>query len=1102
MSSCYTRNGRLAVAADSDAVDVEPHGPYFSLPRNTTDGRPPLTRRGTTKELIGRFESMSSSSREPIKPPTHSTGRFGFRGGPSTTAGNRDKKRSPLRQSIRNILSVFSKKYKASLKDQLEESMVPGTRYRPNIGEHAASPPPDIAPEDSAPAPQAELEPSNSRYHISLCTTPISPGSTLSGPLLYLSRPERSDLLPVWTACIAILHTTHVLITWHTGHGNPETFIVPFVDCADVRSLSVADLDTTERTLLPTGTDLTSLKVFELLFEGRPREKFAASSMKERATWVSAIWDAVLQKQEPKSPRMHSVVVPFTPNSAMRSRVSLPVTHEENGIVVHDPSVFAQSPTERALPPIPGSAISLPSVFQDSPIKSETRASALSPLPVPPRTPITPISLRESPCTPSGSLSPSVRNLGQLSVVKQRLAQIEHTRSEESPLSKRTPEGANSPTPSRRSAFARDPTNGRLLRHGSEKSGVERSIIDSYGGSELVSPLSVRSGRATSLASSCGSPTRTKNFWENEPRTRPASQFLDIPTQYRSELSPTSRDSSDAKSEHKISGAWDEDPPARLTALGDMPHLIDSTYKEAVITAQEQGHAAERVAARPALSIDTGSSEHHHTASRNMRRDNVALDSPLRKTLKLGVPGSSNKSEQSLERPSDTNFTKALESVHRSLGGLKELAGTDDVKLNDIRSRVDAIFNEVKLQSIAQGADASESLTIGMARVLKELEAMHSDLKTNFPRLMKLVDELRNTRPSADVVELRDVKSSKSSDQPVPADWLAVHAKLDGLMTACQSLQTAKEQTIGGDSMADREKSRESLEILNILQVVQTQWSAQTEQQTDSIRYLNELNSWLEAFVNHGTSQIEGIAAGVQQLCRELGTMPTQDGEILHTGLLSDIRTFLAENRAREDNSASLQSSVNGLIAAVHEDLRTNAEARNALTTESIVGLIDRQRHDHERMLKAIASELSNDIRGERLRFVEAMKEATAINVQVHVEEFKKELTREVLLMTQEVGRLQKERQTLEQQIADLFAFYTKQKQDGEMKPGQFMRMPETPPQAQASQPVQPRGRRNHQERPQLHIATPAASGATPPIRRRPLPTPSPSPSRPPSSIR
>jgi len=47
----------------------------------------------------------------------------------------------------------------------------------------------------------------------------------------------------------------------------------------------------------------------------------------------------------------------------------------------------------------------------------------------------------------------------------------------------------------------------------------------------------------------------------------------------------------------------------------------------------------------------------------------------------------------------------------------------------------------------------------------------------------------------------------------------------------------------------------------------------------------------------------------------------------------------------------------------------------------------------------------------------------------VHVEEFKKELTREVLLMTKDVSRLHRERQELEQKIGDLFAFYAKQKQ-------------------------------------------------------------------------
>jgi hypothetical protein len=44
-----------------------------------------------------------------------------------------------------------------------------------------------------------------------------------------------------------------------------------------------------------------------------------------------------------------------------------------------------------------------------------------------------------------------------------------------------------------------------------------------------------------------------------------------------------------------------------------------------------------------------------------------------------------------------------------------------------------------------------------------------------------------------------------------------------------------------------------------------------------------------------------------------------------------------------------------------------------------------------------------------------------------HVEQFKQELNREVMNMTEEVGRLYREKQVVENQISDLFAFYTKQ---------------------------------------------------------------------------
>jgi hypothetical protein len=88
------------------------------------------------------------------------------------------------------------------------------------------------------------------------------------------------------------------------------------------------------------------------------------------------------------------------------------------------------------------------------------------------------------------------------------------------------------------------------------------------------------------------------------------------------------------------------------------------------------------------------------------------------------------------------------------------------------------------------------------------------------------------------------------------------------------------------------------------------------------------------------------------------------------------------------------------------------------------------------------SSELSAEIKGERIRFVDAMKEATSVNVErtfrwflrmvcailclrihtsaEHVEQFKVHLGREVNVMMQEVIRLQAEKDRLEQSVKQL----------------------------------------------------------------------------------
>lgn len=48
---------------------------------------------------------------------------------------------------------------------------------------------------------------------------------------------------------------------------------------------------------------------------------------------------------------------------------------------------------------------------------------------------------------------------------------------------------------------------------------------------------------------------------------------------------------------------------------------------------------------------------------------------------------------------------------------------------------------------------------------------------------------------------------------------------------------------------------------------------------------------------------------------------------------------------------------------------------------DQVYGMLDRQRQDNEMLLRALATDLTSEIRGERIRFVEAMQQATSVNV-------------------------------------------------------------------------------------------------------------------------
>lgn len=101
---------------------------------------------------------------------------------------------------------------------------------------------------------------------------------------------------------------------------------------------------------------------------------------------------------------------------------------------------------------------------------------------------------------------------------------------------------------------------------------------------------------------------------------------------------------------------------------------------------------------------------------------------------------------------------------------------------------------------------------------------------------------------------------------------------------------------------------------------------------------------WLETFVNGGTAQIMAIAEDMQKLCKTLGDIDELQGDPEGPGdadagaghmetqtftLLQGIRRLAEESKRRDRDSAHLLGTMNGLVAALNEDMRKNAEMRN-----------------------------------------------------------------------------------------------------------------------------------------------------------------------------
>lgn len=268
--SLYSPNrmhhGRL-LNSDIELEELAPENTSYFPSFTHRNAESPLVRRRSTRELIGRYEDMNHPSTSVASPHSMSKDRRNddLPDIPPPLSEMKSKGLAPIRESFRNMLSVFGKNKKV----KNEETSIPSTRYQ------------------SSEEKTKYTGLQDKVYNIGIPQSSPSMNSLKSGPLLYLCASPTVDTLPVWNYCIAKLHPTHLILEWSTSFGNPVTHSIPLASCTDVHSLPAAQVSYTERKLLP---DQADTYIFKLTFHDGAPETFSAGSVSERSSWVSAIW--------------------------------------------------------------------------------------------------------------------------------------------------------------------------------------------------------------------------------------------------------------------------------------------------------------------------------------------------------------------------------------------------------------------------------------------------------------------------------------------------------------------------------------------------------------------------------------------------------------------------------------------------------------------------------------------------------------------------------------------------------------------------------------------------------------------------------------------
>ncbi|KAF8332830.1 uncharacterized protein EI90DRAFT_712607 [Cantharellus anzutake] len=291
----------------------------------------------------------------------------------------------------------------------------------------------------------------------------------------------------------------------------------------------------------------------------------------------------------------------------------------------------------------------------------------------------------------------------------------------------------------------------------------------------------------------------------------------------------------------------------------------------------------------------------------------------------------------------------------------------------DISAKLDSM--EIKIQALANLPDSTKDHDRSGA-VIALLESLSENLSAGFSGTVpdsSLHNDLRELHLKLDALqkwlEARDMAGFPTLNEETS----------DSGLSSLPAAQECKSSDVtDAEAMTSRivEDSSELRDIKELLSTNGTQQESLIVQASENARYLQQLNQWLEGFLQQHSHQGQAIFSGVNQLL-DMNSSSQQSASST-TQMLGQIHGLLPEFRQRD-----------AMLDAVHQNLQLLTQqvdqvvqrTQISLDPRAIEVMLHRHHVETEGLIRTLASEISNEIHGERLRFVEAMKEATSVNL-------------------------------------------------------------------------------------------------------------------------